>query len=228
MSVERTLFHFPLDPASRQVRLALGEKRLPFTDVVERIWEQRPEFLALNPSGMTPVLVEQRNAKKLVVCEVRAVLEHLEEVEPEPPLMGRDPFERAEVRRLLQWMDRKFDGEVNAFLLQEKMERRLMGMGAPDLGALRRGREGLRMHLAYFNSLLQARDWIGGRRLSLADFAVAAHLSVIDYFGDVPWRDYPALKTWYMKVKSRPCFRPLLADRWPGMAPAGHYDDLDF
>ena len=51
---------------------------------------------------------------------------------------------------------------------------------------------------------------------------------MIDYFGDVPWREVAAVKTWYMKMKSRPCFRPLLSDRWPGLAPAGHYDNLDF
>ncbi|HET9159684.1 MAG TPA: glutathione S-transferase family protein [Caulobacteraceae bacterium] len=228
MSVERTLHHFPLDPASRQVRLALGEKRLPFAEVAVRVWEQPADLLALNPSGMVPVLVETRGGKPLAICENRAILEHLEESEPEPPLLGRELSDRAEVRRLMHWFDRKFDGEVNAFLLQEKMEKRLMGLGAPELSAMRRGREALRFHLGYAESLLQARDWLAGPRLSLADFAAAAHLSVIDYFGDVPWRDYRALKTWYMKLKSRPCFRPLLADRWPGMAPAGHYDDLDF
>lgn len=228
MTVERTLHHFPLDPASRQVRLALGEKRLPFSDVVERVWEQRPEFLALNPSGLTPVLVETREGKRVAICETRAILEHVEESEPEPPLLGRDIADRAEARRLLQWFDRKFDGEVNAYLLQEKMEKRLMGLGAPDLSNMRRGREALRHHLGYINRLLQERDWLAGRRLSLADFAAAAHLSVIDYFGDIPWRDYTATKTWYMKLKSRPCFRPILADRWPGLAPAAHYDDLDF
>jgi glutathione S-transferase len=228
MTVERTLHHFPLDPASRQVRLALGEKRLAFTEVVERVWEQRPELLALNPSGLTPILVEERAGKRLVLCENRAILEHIEESEPEPPMLGRDAADRAEVRRLLQWFDRKFDFEVNAFLLQEKMEKRLLGLGAPEMAALRRGREALRFHLAYLEKLLGGRDFLAGPRLSLADFAGAAHLSVVDYFGDVPWRDYPAVKTWYMKLKSRPCFRPLLADRWPGLTPAGHYDDLDF
>jgi len=156
------------------------------------------------------------------------VLEHLEETAPEPALLGRTAAERAETRRLLQWFDRKFDGEVNGFLLYEKMEKRLMGLGAPDLSGLRRGREALKTHLAYVETLLADRDWLAGRRLSLADFAAAAHISVIDYFGDVPWRDFSIAKTWYMKIKSRPCFRPLLADRWPGMPPAGHYDDLDF
>ena len=75
MSVVRTLYQFPLDPASRQVRLALGEKRLPFTDVVERYWERRPEFFALNPSGLTPVLVEEDGPKRLILCEARAILD---------------------------------------------------------------------------------------------------------------------------------------------------------
>ena len=228
LTVQRTLHHFPLDPASRQVRLALGEKRLAYTDNVVRVWERPQALLDLNPSGLTPVLVEEENGQKLVVCESRAILEHLEESHPEPPLLGREAADRAEARRLVNWFDRKFDYEVNGLLLHEKLEKRLMHMGAPDLANMRVGREALRAHLAYLEELLNQRDWLAGRRMSLADLAGAANISVIDYFGDVPWRDYPATKTWYMKVKSRPCFRTLLTDRWPGLAPAGHYDDLDF
>jgi glutathione S-transferase len=226
--VERTLYHFPLDPASRQARLVLGEKRLPFEPVTVRYWEEPPDFTRLNPSGMTPVLLEVEGGRRTVICEARAVLEYLEEQHPAPALMGRDAVERAETRRLMQWFDRKFDNEVNGYLLREKLEKRLTKMGAPDLSNMRLGREALRVHLAYLEKLLQARDWLAGPRLSLADFAAAAHISVLDYFGDIPWRDVSAVKTWYMKIKSRPAFRPLLADRWPGLAPAGHYDDLDF
>src|SRR5277367_1525182 len=225
MSVDRNLHHFPLDPASRQVRLALGEKRLAFTETQERYWERRPAFMALNPSGLTPVLTEIDGDRRTVICEARAIIEHLDETSPEPDLMGRNPAERAETRRLLQWFDRKFDYEVNGLLLHEKMEKRLLGLGAPELANLRAGREALRAHMTYIEALLQERDWLNGRRLSLADFAGAAHLSVIDYFGDIAWRDFPGARTWYMKLKSRPCFRPLLADRWPGLAPAAHYDD---
>lgn len=228
MSPERVLHHFPLDPASRQVRLALGEKRLAFDEVVEKTWERPESLAALNPSGLTPVLVEGEGPGRLVLCESRAILEYLEERHPEPPLLGREAAERAEARRLMQWFDRKFDYEVNAYLLYEKMEKRLQGAGAPNLAAMRAGREALRSHLVYIESLLENRDWLAGRRLSLADFAAAAQLSVIDYFGDVPWRDFSGVAAWYMKIKSRPAFRPLLADRWPGLAPAAHYDDLDF
>jgi len=228
MSAERTLHHFPLDPASRQVRLALGEKRLAFAEEQARYWERPASLIAMNASGMTPVLTVGAGRDRLVLCESRAILDHLEEAHPEPPLLGREPAERAEARRLLQWFDRKFDYEVGGFLLHEKMEKRLLGLGSPDLSALRQGRDALRQHLVYVEGLLGSRDWLAGKRLSLADFAAAAHLSVIDYFGDVPWRDFPTTKTWYMKLKSRPAFRPLLTDRWPGLAPAPHYDDLDF
>ncbi len=228
MPVERILHHFPLDPFSRQVRLALGEKRLGYTEVVERYWERPEGLAALNPSGLLPVLVERSGGVAVTACETRAALDHLEEGHPSPALMPADPRGRAEVRRLLQWFDRKFDGEVNALLLHEKMEKRLLGLGAPDLANLRAGRDALRAHLGVMEALLAARDHLAGERLSLADLAAAAHLSVIDYVGEVRWDDFPAVRSWYSRLKSRPAFRPLLADRQPGLPPAPHYDDLDF
>ena len=229
MSVERTLHHFPLDPVSRQVRLAMGEKRLPFAEHSVRYWERPKELTKLNPSGMIPVLVEdQGEGLPLVLCEGRAILDHLEEAYPEPALLGREPAERAEARRLMTWFEGKFAFEAGGYILHEKVEKRLIGLGAPELANLRQGKEGLKTHMFMLDDLLQAREWLAGKRLSLADFAAAAHLSVIDYFGDMAWRDFPAVKTWYMKLKSRPAFRPLLNDRWPGLHPAGHYDDLDF
>ncbi|WP_293901819.1 glutathione S-transferase family protein [Phenylobacterium sp.] len=229
MSVERILHHFPLDPVSRLVRLALGEKRLPFAEVSVRYWERPRELTKLNPSGMVPVLVETEPGQPpLVLCEGRAILGHLEEAYPEPALISREPAERAEARRLMTWFEGKFAFEAGGYILHEKVEKRLMGLGAPELANLRQGKDALKVHLFMLDDLLQAREWLAGKRLSMADFTAAAHLSVIDYFGDVAWKEFPAAKTWYMKLKSRPCFRPLLADRWPGLAPARHYDDLDF
>ena len=228
MAADRILHHFPLDPFSRQVRLALGEKKLAFEDQVERYWE-RPEVLAaLNPSGLPPVLVEGQGLHRSVVCEPRAILEYLEEAHAGFPLMSRDLAERAEARRLQDWFDRKFHNEVNAYLLYEKMEKRLLGLGAPDLQGIRRGREALRGHMDYMDGLLHERDWLAGRKMSLGDLAAAGHLSVIDYIGEAPWDQFKNVRTWYMKIKSRPCFRPLLADRLPGLPPSAHYHDLDF
>jgi glutathione S-transferase len=228
MAVFRTLHHFPLDPFSRQARLALGEKKLAYEEVIERYWD-RPETLAtLNPSGLPPVLVEGEGANTVTICETRALLEYLEETYRDAPLLDRNVVERAEARRLQQWFDRKFDFEVNAFLLYEKMEKRLLGLGAPDLAGIRRGRDGVRSHFYYLDHLLNEREWLAGRRISLADIAAAGHISVIDYIGEAPWDQFKNVKLWYMKIKSRPCFRPLLSDRLPGLPPSAHYHDLDF
>ena len=228
MSDERILHPFPLDPFARQARLALAEKKLSFREQIERYWERPEPLTALNPSGLPPVLIDGKGEARVVACETRAILEYLEEQYPDPPLLPSDRAGRAETRRLIQWFDRKFDFEVNGLLLHEKMEKRLLKLGAPDLGALRQGREAVRAHFTYLDALARDREWLAGSTLSLADFAAAAHLSVIDYLGEAPWDTAPALKRWYGKIKSRPCFRPLLADRLPGMPPAAHYDDLDF
>ena len=229
MPVERTLHHFPLDPFSREVRLVLGEKKLRFNEVVVRYWERPDELAVLNPSGLPPVLVEERPGERLVICEARAILEYLDERYGDPALLSNtDVAERVETRRLLQWFDRKFDYEVNGLLLHEKMEKRLLGAGAPDLAALRAGRQALRAHLTHLEGLLAQRDWLAGRQLSLADMAAGAHLSVLDFFGECPWEEFPTTRLWYARLKSRPCFRPLLGDRYPGLAPAAHYADLDF
>jgi len=223
------LYHFAFDPGSRAARLALGEARLEFSETPVRPWEDDCPVAALNPSGMPPVLqVSDAGGRTMTLCEPAAILGWLEERTKEPFLLPADAAERAEVRRLLGWFDRRFTDEVNAVLLHERMEKPLLRLGPPEARALRAGREALKAHLAMMEGLLAERDALAGRRISQADIVAAAHLSVLDYFGEVAWAAYPGLKTWYMKLKSRPSFRPLLADRFPGTPPSGHYADLDF
>ncbi|MDO1557882.1 glutathione S-transferase family protein [Brevundimonas sp. 2R-24] len=224
----RLLHHFAFDPNSRQARLTLGEKKIAFTERPVRYWEHDLEFHALSPSGMTPVLKIDGEGPSLTLCEAPAILDWAETFTPEPPLLSRDPAERAEAFRLRQWFDRKFEVEVDSPILFERMEKRLQNLGPPEARPLREGREALRWHLDMLERLLAERDWLAGRALSLADFAAAGHLSVLDYFGEIDWGRLPGLKTWWMKLKSRPCFRPLLEDRLPGLAPAPHYAQLDF
>jgi glutathione S-transferase len=86
----------------------------------------------------------------------------------------------------------------------------------------------LKIHLEYICYLLSQRDWLAGQELSLADITAAAHLSCLDYTGDVVWREWPDAREWYAKLKSRPSFRSLLSDHLAGLRPASHYTDLDF
>jgi glutathione S-transferase len=230
MSAAPVLHHYPFDPASRAARLALGEAKIAFDEQVERPWEADCPLITLNPAGMPPVLKVTRNGadQTLVLCELGAILGWIEDGSKTPLLLTNDPAERAETRRLAGWFERRFTDEVNAVLLHERMEKSLLRLGPPEARALREGREALKHHMAMLEGLVTQRDWLAGRRLTQADLIAGAHLSVLDYFGEAPWRSWPALKDWYVRLKSRPCFRPLLADRFPGVPPPAHYADLDF
>ncbi|MGB8276188.1 MAG: glutathione S-transferase family protein [Alphaproteobacteria bacterium] len=221
----RRLYHLPLSPTSRKVRVVLAEKKLGVELRAERVWERRPEFLALNPSGEVPVLVEDGGE---VIADSGAICEYLEELHPDPALIGHDALSRAETRRLVAWFDGKFAHEVTANLLGEKVLKRFLGLGEPSSEAIRAGSENIHYHLEYIAYLAERRRWLSGDEFSLADIAAAAHLSAADYLGDVPWAMHEGAKDWYARVKSRPSFRPLLADHIPGLPPPKHYADLDF
>ena len=221
----RILYHFWLSPFSRKVRIALFEKGMGTEQVVEKYWDRRPEFLALNPAGQVPVLAEPDGIN---LCDSQAIVEYLEDIQPEPNLLGRDPLERAECRRLMAWFDGKFHNEVTDFLLREKLLKRFMGMGEPRSDLIRAGRENIGYHLDYIGYLMERRNYLAGEVFSLADITAAAHLSCLDYLGDVPWDQFAGAKEWYARVKSRPSFRAILADHMPGLPPPRHYADLDF
>jgi glutathione S-transferase len=221
----RSLHHFSLQPQSRRVRIQLREKKLDFDPIAEKPWERREGLLALNPACETPILVEESGA---VIAGAYAIGEYLEEAYAEGPLLGRSPAQRAEVRRLVAWFDGKFEREVTQNLLHEKMVKRLLGQGGPDSGAIRAGKANIRVHLDYISWLSDRRNWLGGEDFSLADIAAAAQISAIDYIGDVAWEQHREAAEWYARVKSRPSFRQILADTWPGTQPPPHYADLDF
>jgi glutathione S-transferase len=228
-----TLFHHPLSPRSRYVRLILSEYGLAVRLVEERFWERRAEFLLLNPACELPVL---RPDGLPPVPGATIIAEYIEETLPpsqvDDRLLPGNAAQRVEVRRLASWFNDKFHEEVSGPLVLERIYKRHMtreqGGGSPDTESMRAARSNIRYHLAYIGWLVRTRDWLAGDRLSLADLAAAAHLSTVDYLGDVPWNEDEAAKNWYARVKSRPSFRPLLAETLAGIPPAEHYADLDF
>lgn len=228
-----TLFHQPLCPHSRFVRLALGEYGLSPRLVDERPWERRHDFLAINPAGTTPVLVEEGRPP---IPHPAIIGEYLDETRGgdlgDHRLLPADMNQRIEVRRLTIWFNDKFFTEVSGPLMSERVFKRHMtvsqGGGPPDIEAIRAALANIRYHLAYIGWLVRTRDWLAGARLSYADLAAAAHLSCVDYLGDVPWSEDDSAKTWYARVKSRPSFRPLLTELHAGIAPSKTYADLDF
>jgi len=218
------LFHFPLSPFCRKVRLSLAEKKIEVELVEERYWEKTSEFLRRNPAGKVPIL--RLDGKTLT--ESAAICEFIEERYPNPALMPTDPEGRYEVRRLVTWFDDKFHNEVTSKLLYERVNKKITGEGYPDSGNVKAGAKAIKYHLDYMGWLLDMRRWLAGDSMTLADFAAAAHLSALDYISDVDWDRNANVREWYSKIKSRPAFRSILADQIPGFPQPAHYADLDF
>ena len=227
------LTHYPLCPFSRAIRIVLSEMGVEVELIEERPWEWRPAFLAINPAGELPVL-EIDNGP--VLMGSYSISEYLADLTRDyakdgftAPLFPGSIDDRAEVRRLVDWFHGKLYREVTRELLEERVFGHQKGAGhSPDPAMLRAVRANLRHHLSYVNYLADARSWLAGPDLTYADAAAAAHISIADYLNETPWADYPAAKAWYARMKSRPSMRPLLADRIPGIAPAGLYANLDF
>lgn len=228
------LIHFPLCPRSRSIRLALGELDIAHALAEEKPWEWRPEFLTRNPSGDLPVLELEGG---LVIAGAYAISEYLDEIWAggeagrRTTLFPGDAAGRAEVRRLVDWFHMKLEAEVTRELLRERLYPRLrpeLASHTPDTELMRAIGANLRYHLSYMDHLTDQRHWLAGDDMSFADLAAAAHLSCLDYCDAIPWDDYPIVRGWYARVKSRPSFRSLLSDRLVGAPPPSHYADLDF
>ena len=228
-----TLFHHPICPQSRFVRLVLEEYGLPVRLVEEHVWERREEFLTLNPAGTTPVLVEEGAPP---VPGAAGIAEYIDEtrgrVFEQNRLLPQELGARVEVRRLMSWFNEKFAEEVSNAVVMERVYKRYIpsgnGGGSPDTETLRAAKSNIRYHLAYIGWLIRGRDWLAGDSLTYADLTAAAHLSAVDYLGDVPWDEDETARNWYARIKSRPSFRLLLGETLAGVAPSPSYANLDF
>jgi glutathione S-transferase len=228
-----TLFHYPFCPHSRFVRLTLEELGVASRLVEERVWERRKEFLLLNPAGTTPVLMEEGVPP---VPGAAIIAEYLDETRgatvAQRRLLPGETGPRIEVRRLMSWFNDKFFAEVSSALVMERVYKRFIpaedGGGSPDTDIMRAARTNIKYHLTYIGWLVRKRDWLAGDHMTYADLAAAAHLSAVDYLGDVPWDDDETAKAWYARIKSRPSFRTLLGETLPGLPPSPNYANLDF
>ncbi len=220
-----TLYHLPLSAESRIARLILKEKDVLFSLQVELTWERRNTFLALNPACTVPVAVDGKNN---ILVGAYVLAEYLEDISHKVKLIGEDPIERSEVRRLSEWFRINFNNEVGKNIIYEKIFKKLEGKGGPSSSALRAGRNNIKNHLSYIEWLVDRRNWLAGSYLSLADLSAAAYFSCLDYLNEVPWGDYPLAREWYARMKSRPYFKTVLKDFLPGVPPPIHYTDLDF
>jgi glutathione S-transferase len=189
VAIMRKIVHLVLSPPSRFARLLIAEKRLACDPAA-------PD----DPSQHLPIFFDQDGSR---VCGLWAIVDHLEGNYPDYPMTPEEPNARAESLRLLDWAMGPFLDHVTRRIVYEKAAQRFTGTSlgrAPDMEVIRRGRETLKAELVQLGATAEKNGYLASRECSLGDLAIAAHLSALDYFGEIPWAEFPATAEWYMRM----------------------------
>lgn len=222
------IYHYPLCPFSRILRIVLNENKVPFELIEECFWNRRQSFLQLNPAGQTPVMLHPEI--KIPIAGNWAILEFLQDAYKCNIKDYKDDYDiKIYSRFLLDWFCNKFYNEVIKYIFNEKIIKVLTQNSSPNSNFIRAAKKNMLYHMDYITYLLkQSGYYILGERMSLIDYVIAAQLSTLDYLGDVPWERNELVKEWYALIKSRPSFREILNDEIPEINCSKHYRNIDF
>jgi glutathione S-transferase len=208
---------------------SLSEKKIAFSIELVKFWEKKSGLCDINSFGRLPVLIDLNGA---IVAGIYSVTEYLEEVYEENRILSQDINERAEARRIFQWMNEDFSSEITSVLAFEKFLKKYFSSSGhsstPSSTVIKQIKKDSERYFKQLEWFIERRNWLAGDNFSIADIATAGHLSIVDYFGNIFWEQYPTLKEWYVRIKSRPSFRRILNDRIPGISPVSYYPDPDF
>ena len=156
------------------------------------------------------------------------LVEYLDEKKIGKTLLGNNVLEKLEVRRLCMWVGKKLQKEVMENILDERVFNSLKKNSQPSTTILNAGRKNLKNHMKYFEWILERRSFLAGDFFTVADIALAAAISSLDYLSEINWENYNKVKNWYSVIKSRPSFREILEESIYNISPSAHYKDLDF
>lgn len=227
------LYHHNISVCAQKVRLAFDEKKLQWKGVEVDLMKQEhltPEFLAINPRGLVPVLVHDG----IPICESTVILEYIEDVFPENSLRPSDPLARARMR---QWTKIPDEGlhtacasvtYAAAFVHQlrehhdrEQWRERLAKL--PDRARANRQRQILELEfdapfvkdavvlhdkiLKDMEAVLAERRWLAGELFSLADIALVPYVTRLARLGlEGMWAQRPCVTRWFEAMQERPSF----------------------
>ncbi len=203
------LHHFDRSPFGWKTRMVLAEKKVPFQVLVPENKAENPAFGKLNPFRLTPVL-ELEDGR--TIYESTVINEYLEETYPQPPMLPKDPYERARVRMLEDTTDQYLYPAIRdlrsaqfeyapPFLIRKKADQ-------VDHKLLEEAKRKVHEHLARLERELGGRSWFGGEIFSLADAALAGPLTgSLPLLGILPDPKYPGITAWIDRISKRPSFR---------------------
>jgi len=160
-----------------------------------------PEFLALNPNGMVPVLTDGDFA----LWESNAIMQYLCDKKPGNTLLPEDPQTRADITRWQFWAQAHLHRATETFIFEKFVKPRFLG-GAPDAAKLEEGRESFHRFAPVLDRHLQSHELVVGDHVTIADFAIATPLAFAETV-NLPWQPYTHIQAWYARLDKMPAWQ---------------------
>ena len=192
------IYEHPLSPYVQKVKIALGEKHVPFETQMPDILggSDLETFVALNPRLEVPTLVDG----DAVIFDSTIILEYVEERWPDPPLLPSTPIARARARMIEEVCDTYYEA-INWGVMEIRAFQRATGDAAERM--LARAREQSAGVQAWLTRHLGTGPFFGGERFGWADCAVAPYVNASTMFGNGPAASSP-LADWLARIVTRP------------------------
>lgn len=192
------LYMTPLSPNVRRVRVTAAVLQIPLQEITldfPRGEHKHPDYLALNPNGAVPTLVDG----DLVLSESRAIMQYLASKKPESGLVPRDERARADSVRWQFWDASHFSPQLGT-LTFEKIIKPMMGLGEPRQEKVDEALANLRRFGAVLDERLRGRDYLVENALTIADLTIASSLMHAERT-DAPLGDFANMQSWFSRIK---------------------------
>jgi glutathione S-transferase len=198
------LYGFPGSPNTWKVRALAAHLGLPiefeFVDLAKG-QQRTPEFLALNPTGRTPVLVDG----DFKLWESNAIMQYLAS-QAKTPLWPDDARTRADIARWQSWQLAHWGPDSCVPLIFQRLVKAVLNLGPPDEAIVAKGTEAFHRDARVLEAHLSRQSYLVGDILTLADFAVAAPLFHAAR-AELPVAPYAHVRGWFGRVSALPAWQ---------------------
>lgn len=191
------LYMNAMSPNVRRVRmtaavlgLQLEEKPVDFAKGEHK----SADFLALNPNGAVPLLVDGDFA----LTESRAIMQYLASKKPESSLLPRDEKARADVARWMFWDAIHFSPHVGTLAFQ-RVVKRMFGMGDPDVAKVEEALVNFGRFGSVLDKQLAGKRYVLGDVMTLPDITLASSLMYAKQ-SDLPLADHANMQAWFGRM----------------------------
>jgi glutathione S-transferase len=198
------LYGFPPSPNTWKVRAVAAHLGVPleleFVDLAQGK-SRTPDYLALNPTGRTPVLVDG----DFKLWESNAIMQYLASRKPNA-LWPDDARKRADIMRWQSWQLAHWGNEACEPLVRERLVKKFLNLGAPDEAVVAMGLEAFNREARVLDAHLAKQRYLVGNELTLADFSVAAPL-FYSKEAELPVAPFTRVQEWFGRVAALPAWR---------------------